>query len=79
MITLALKNPQQPRSRLAPLIVEAAAVVLKPFRKLWVMECQAVEELAPPQSECSLQCLAIVAPAKVVKFQNIGHHGPPEE
>ena len=31
VITLALKNPQQPRSRLAPLIVEAAAVVLKPF------------------------------------------------
>jgi hypothetical protein len=73
VITVALENPKQPRRRLAPLIVECAAIVFEPIGEGGILGRQAFEELAAPQGESLLQALPVIGPAEPLKLGNIGH------
>ena len=73
MITFALKNPKQPRRRLAPLIVQCATIVSEPIGESGVLRRQAFDELTASQSECLLQRLSVIGLAEPLKLSNIGH------
>src|SRR5690606_22358499 len=51
VIAIALENSKQPRCRLAPLIVQHAAIVFEPIGESGILRRKALDELAAPQSE----------------------------